>query len=668
MRVAIEGCCHGELDRIYASLANLQRVEKFTVDLLLICGDFQSIRNSGDLSSLACPDKYRALGTFYKYYSGEKRAPIPTIFIGGNHEASAFLWELYHGGWVAPNIYYLGFAGVVNFGGLRISGLSGIFKKADYDCGYFERQPFNDSHIRSVYHVRKFNVYRLAQIRQPIDIMLSHDWPRGIAMHGNTRQLVTNKPFLAGEINTNTLGSYPSEFLLKRLRPAYWFAAHLHVKFAAIYNHEQTAAVLPQPPPVEKNVAAAMVENPDEIAILSEDDSEPIVVADDDAQTHGNEDATKPDSAESKEEISAAQPGDSDAAKPEAMDTDGAATSPPGSPEVARADAKQRAKFTKFLALDKCLPNHDFLQIVNFPEADDSSLFLSYDEEWLAIMRATHDLFSASKEQKKVPEDSEIARRIAEDLQWVQENVPDLRVPHNFVITSPAHVPPANPGSKAPRATRSGKPYLNPQTTALCELLGLKNNINVGGLAPGAVDPALAPPPPPPPPPPKGTPKAKRVKIQLPLPTKADPMEELPDVVGPVEADKDVQPPPPESTAESAGEGEVTETIDLASTMPQESVEAVASYADNDEPEYRDYKTEEDDSEGVEEGEAETDDEQRAKALPVSDEVLFLTRFLGKGEDGEDEASDEESDDDEGEESKPSDVTFSIDKKGSSPS
>lgn len=44
----------------------------------------------------------------FRYYAEEVRAPIPTVFVGGNHEASGYLQELPYGGWVAPNIWYLG--------------------------------------------------------------------------------------------------------------------------------------------------------------------------------------------------------------------------------------------------------------------------------------------------------------------------------------------------------------------------------------------------------------------------------------------------------------------------------------------------------------------------------------------------------------------------------
>ena len=69
-----------------------------------------AIPRQADLSTMACPPKYRSMQSFYKYYSGEKAAPVLTIVVGGNHEASNHMWELYYGGWLAPNIYYLGCA------------------------------------------------------------------------------------------------------------------------------------------------------------------------------------------------------------------------------------------------------------------------------------------------------------------------------------------------------------------------------------------------------------------------------------------------------------------------------------------------------------------------------------------------------------------------------
>lgn len=88
-----------------------------------------------------------------------------TIFIGGNHEASNYLQELPYGGWVAPNIYYMGYAGVVRYGGLRIGGLSGIYKGPHYLRGHYEKTPYSEDSIRSVYHVRNLEVFRLKQVR-----------------------------------------------------------------------------------------------------------------------------------------------------------------------------------------------------------------------------------------------------------------------------------------------------------------------------------------------------------------------------------------------------------------------------------------------------------------------------------------------------------------------
>jgi lariat debranching enzyme len=158
------------------------------------------MRNMEDLESMACPDKYKELGTFHNYYGGTKRPPCPVLFIGGNHEASHYMWELYHGGWACQDIYFLGWAGMVKFGGLRIAGISGIYKEHHYSNGHYERLPLDQSDCRSIYHVRKIQVYKLAQIKSPIDVFLSHDWPRGIAHYGDTARLLSVKKFLRKEV------------------------------------------------------------------------------------------------------------------------------------------------------------------------------------------------------------------------------------------------------------------------------------------------------------------------------------------------------------------------------------------------------------------------------------------------------------------------------------
>jgi lariat debranching enzyme len=59
------------------------------------------------------PEKYRTAGDFPSYYSGEKKVPYLTVFIGGNHEASNYLKTLPFGGYVAKDIYYMGATGIL---------------------------------------------------------------------------------------------------------------------------------------------------------------------------------------------------------------------------------------------------------------------------------------------------------------------------------------------------------------------------------------------------------------------------------------------------------------------------------------------------------------------------------------------------------------------------
>ena len=250
LKVAVEGCCHGELDLIYGS------IQGCNIDLLLICGDFECVRERGDLNSMAVPEKYRKMNSFQKYFSGKRIAPVLTIVIGGNHEASNVLHSLYHGGWIAPNIYFLGFGGVVRYRGLRIAGLSGIFNQKHYYCGHYEIPPFSEDTMRSIYHIRELEVFQMMHIRKlndagdnyspAVDIFLSHDWPSNIWKYGNKAALLKKKPFFRDDMVSGKLGNPPLMSLMETLRPSYWFAAHLHVKFEAFVPfHDNTCREIP---------------------------------------------------------------------------------------------------------------------------------------------------------------------------------------------------------------------------------------------------------------------------------------------------------------------------------------------------------------------------------------------------------------------------------------
>lgn len=79
------------------------------------------------------------------------------------------------------------------------------------------------------------------QLSLPVQIMMSHDWPAGIANHGDMECLLKHKPYFKKDIEKNALGNKPTAELLECMKPDYWFAAHLHVKFAALVRHNDAS-------------------------------------------------------------------------------------------------------------------------------------------------------------------------------------------------------------------------------------------------------------------------------------------------------------------------------------------------------------------------------------------------------------------------------------------
>lgn len=478
MHIAIEGCCHGCLDEIYSSLETIEKQKGKKIDLLIICGDMETMRNQTDMEfCLNCPPKYKHMGDFHKYYSGAVKAPVLTIFIGGNHESSNYLQELCYGGWVAPNIYYLGYSNVIRVGGLRIAGLSGIYNKWSYKTGHHEVIPYNDQTLRSVYQVKQCEVEKLRLLSSKelsgdvIDIFISHDWPNSIEKYGDTERLLKFKPYFREESQNGTLGSPPNMELLKLLQPRHWFSAHMHVKFFATVQH------LPQTETngfaVAAKPKAIKVADPNSIDIDDNDDGAELQ----EEETVGNTDASSSASITnekgSEEEISTFEK--------EAQSSSSSSSS---------NSLKQKGpKVTQFMALDKCLPKRQYLHVMEINAQDEGAdkkeeIFLSYDEDWLAILRATHT-HVPTNEAPQTRHDQHYYNQISleNERKYVRKAFLDrsegknsdhleelYRIPENFSVTAPVHTP----KTYFP-LTRLG----NPQTDLLLETLKLPHHITI---------------------------------------------------------------------------------------------------------------------------------------------------------------------------------------------
>ncbi|MCL4141036.1 UNVERIFIED_CONTAM: hypothetical protein GTU68_015538, partial [Idotea baltica] len=133
---------------------------------------------------------------------------------------------------------------------------------------------------------------------------------------------------------------------------------------------------------------------------------------------------------------------------------------------------------TKFLALDKCLPRREFLQILEVPSSSPGPIELSHDAEWLTILRLTNHLLSTNSRIVYMPgpgskERYDFTPTPEEIKETVSKMGGDLRIPvSDFVRTAESF---SGPDGVLPDMSfvSMPEPLSNPQTTNLCSKLGL---------------------------------------------------------------------------------------------------------------------------------------------------------------------------------------------------
>lgn len=447
VKIAVEGCCHGELDAIYNLVAK-------DTELLIICGDFQAIRNKSDLQALKVPPKYLTTGDFPKYYLGKKVAPVLTIFIGGNHESLLYMHELQFGGWVAPNIYYLGEFGSVWFRGLKITGLSGIYNRDSFDKALTPSAPkytlpYNRETLATIYHVKPKNYLKLL-LSGKSDIILTHDWPHGVWEGGDVGQLLRHKPFFRRDIFSGKLGSPVAEEALHYLQPRYWFSLHLHTRFTAsikhIINPIKRAKVHP-------NKVTQTPQNTDEIAFDM----------DDDFQNYSGQNVD--------EEVSALASTSNDS-----TDENRVLSSAEQLRPKRKCSLEGGNKETFFLALDKCLPKKRFLEHMSIDveasHPSHASKLLFYDRRALAIQKIVLEFTTSTQYNNLRPHNFtnrdalyNLLEELSEEVDREEEKIDiDLEIPCNF-----SHIAPT-----IDEEEQILQYWPNPQTRELCKKIGIE--------------------------------------------------------------------------------------------------------------------------------------------------------------------------------------------------
>ena len=227
MRFAVIGDVHGKFE-LLARLLEVLR-DRHGVELAFQVGDLaylssddprylKVLKLAGPQTSPLIYDSFDDMAQALHFLRGEIELPVPVYFVGGNHEDWPHLALVeekakeqglrppYE---IAPNLFFLGQAEVLEVAGVRVVALSGIYDRIRWELC--------TTSPRKLYYHNQEDEERLLLEAPGADLLVAHEWPVKL-VQGATWE----------EVAYATIGSPTVDRLIRHFRPVLSFHGHIH--------------------------------------------------------------------------------------------------------------------------------------------------------------------------------------------------------------------------------------------------------------------------------------------------------------------------------------------------------------------------------------------------------------------------------------------------------
>ncbi len=220
--VAGVGDIHGRFRRVESWLDALAEARGREVDLVLAVGDVEAFRVADDHRRKTT--KRLMPAEFAEYADGVRTMKRPLYFIAGNNEDFEALHDTPEGLQLAPNVHYLGRAGVKELHGLRVGYLSGIHAPRFYE------QPLKRP--RSLDTAKQAGYFRVPEVEtvmgvRDVDVLLVHEWPRGLPQRAQEQGVPPGRT-----LPSYWIGNPITRRVVETVHPKWVLCGHSHRAFA----------------------------------------------------------------------------------------------------------------------------------------------------------------------------------------------------------------------------------------------------------------------------------------------------------------------------------------------------------------------------------------------------------------------------------------------------